>query len=56
MNVGKSTVIEAVQDVVEGLYDLRNDYIKFPEKAAETATIVQNFEELSALVRISTSN
>ena len=49
MNVGKSTVIEAVQDVVEGLYELRNEYIKFPETGAETASIVQTFEELSAL-------
>jgi len=29
-NVGKSTVIEAVQDVVEALCDLKNEYIKFP--------------------------
>ena len=31
MNVGKPTVIEAVQEVVESLFDLRNEYIKFPE-------------------------
>ena len=30
-NVGKSTVIEAVQDVVGALYELRDDHIKFPE-------------------------
>ena len=37
MNVGKSTlVIEAVQDVVESLFDLRNEYIKFPETEQET--------------------
>ena len=30
-NVGKVTVIEAVQDVVEALYEIRNEYIKFPE-------------------------
>jgi len=35
-NVGKAIVIEAVQDVVEGLYELRNEVIKFPETAAET--------------------
>ena len=29
MNVGKSTVIEAVQGVVESLFDLRNEFIKF---------------------------
>ena len=28
-NIGKSTVIEAVQDVVNVLYDQRNQYIKF---------------------------
>ena len=42
MNIGKFTVIEVVQDVVEGLYDLRNEYIKFPETGAETASIVPN--------------
>ena len=52
MNVGKSTVIEAVQDVVEGLYGLRNEHIKFPETAAETASTVQTFEELSSLPNI----
>ena len=49
MNVGKSTVVEAVQDVVEGLYDLWNEYIKFPETGAETASTVETFEELSSL-------
>ena len=34
-NVGKSTVIEAVQDVVEALCDLRNEYIKFPSTKRE---------------------
>ena len=34
-NVGKSTVIEAVQDVVNILYDQRNHYIKFPTTIAE---------------------
>ena len=29
MNVGKPTVIEAVQEVVESLFDLRNEYINF---------------------------
>ena len=40
MNVKKSTVIEAVQDVVESLFNLRNDYIKFPETEQETAAII----------------
>lgn len=52
MNVGKSTDFEAVQDVVEGLYDLRNEYIKFPETGAETASTVETFEELSSLPNI----
>ena len=30
-NVGKSVVIEAAQDVVGSLYELWDDYIKFPE-------------------------
>ena len=30
-NVGKLTVIEAIQDVVNGLYELRDEYIKFPD-------------------------
>ena len=34
-NVGKATAIEAVQDVVEALYKIRNDYIKFSETEAE---------------------
>ena len=34
--VGKSTVIEAVQDVTEALLELRNEYIKFPVSQAET--------------------
>lgn len=47
-NVGKATVIEAVQDVVEGLYELRNAVIKFPETAAAIAT----FREHSDLPNI----
>lgn len=34
-NVGKTTVIEAVQDVVEALCDLKNDWIKFPSTNRE---------------------
>ena len=30
LNVGRTTAIEAVQDVVNQLYELRNHYIKFP--------------------------
>ena len=41
--LAKGIVIEAVQDVVEALYDheLRNKYIKFPESGAETCAGVE---------------
>ena len=51
MNVGKS-VIEAVQDVVESLFDLRNEYIKFPETEQEKAALIRTFEEYSDLPNI----
>ena len=35
MNVGVSTVFEAFEDVVNALFDLRNNYIKFPMTVAE---------------------
>jgi len=41
MNVGKSTVVEAVQDVVNALFDERNQYIRFPRTAAESAASIQ---------------
>ena len=48
-----STVIEAVQDVVESLFDLRNKYIKFPETEQETAArLIRTFEEYSDLPNI----
>ena len=46
-NDGKAKVIEVVQDVVEALYELRNDYIKFPETEAETRVATETFDELS---------
>ena len=52
MNVKKSTVIEAVQDVAESLFNLRNEYIKFPETEQETAAIIRTFEEYSDLPNI----
>ena len=45
MNVGKPTVIEAVQDVVKSLFDLRNEFIKFPETEQGTAALIRTFEE-----------
>ena len=47
-NGDRSTVMEAVQDVVRALYELQDDHIKFPETLAERNTSIQSFEELSA--------
>lgn len=43
-NVGKSTIIEAVQDVVNVLYDRQNQYIKFPATIAETTECIATFQ------------
>ena len=43
-NVGKSTVIKAVQDVVNILFDQRNQYIKFPTTIAETTECIETFQ------------
>ena len=51
-NVDRSTVIEAVQDVVRALYELQDDHNKLPETRAELNTSIQSFEELSALPNI----
>ena len=51
-NLGKATAIEAVQDVVEALYEIRNVYIKFPETEAETVAATETFAELSELPNI----
>lgn len=48
-NVGKSTVVEAVQDVVEALYELRDSYIKFPSTEEEISSTVDTFKKLSSL-------
>ena len=42
--IGESTAIEAVQDVVEALYDIRNDHIKFPETQAEIEASIATFK------------
>ena len=36
LNVGRTTAIEACQDVVEACYELRNECMKFPTTVAET--------------------
>ena len=51
-NVGKSTVIEAVQDVVKGLYELRDEYIKFPETIAEVSSSIATFGDLTNLPNV----
>ena len=49
-------MIEAVQDVVESLFDLRNEYIKLPETEQETAArLIRTFEEHSDLPNIAGS-
>ena len=51
-NVGKSTVIEAVQDVANGLYELRDKYTKFPETLAEVHTSIATFADLTNLPNV----
>lgn len=51
-NVGKSTVIEAVQDVVEALCDLRHEYIRFPVTNEELIATRVTFEELTDLPNV----
>lgn len=51
-NVGKSTVIEAVQDVVGALFELKDEYIHFPETVAETTACIGTFRDLSRLPNI----
>lgn len=51
-NVGKSTVIEAVQDVVAALFELKDEYIHFPQTVEETTASIETFEDLSRLPNI----
>lgn len=44
-NVGKSTVIGVVQDVVNALFDASDQFIKFPTTPAETASSMETFRE-----------
>ena len=48
-NVGKTTVIEAVQDVADALCGLKNQYIKFPSTNIDVLTTRQTFEGLTDL-------
>ncbi|XP_022797524.1 protein ALP1-like [Stylophora pistillata] len=51
-NVGKSTVIEAVQDLVAALFELKDEYIHFLQTVAETTASIGTFEDLSRLPNI----
>nr|XP_058957133.1 uncharacterized protein LOC131784349 [Pocillopora verrucosa] len=55
-NVGKSTVIEAVQDVVAALFELKDECIHFPQTVAETTASIGKFEDLSRLPNILSRN
>ena len=48
----RSTVLESVEDVVEALCDLKNEYIKFPETIAETQAAIDTFTTKSNLPNI----
>ena len=52
LNFGTTSVIDACQDVVEALYDLRNEYIKFPATVAETMRCLDTFQDNSRLPNI----
>ena len=51
-NVERSTVLEAMQDVLEVLSNFRNDYIKFPTTQAETRHCIETFQDVSDLPNI----
>ena len=48
-NVGKTTVIEAVEDVVDALCDIKHKYIKSPSTNREILATRQTFENLTNL-------
>ena len=52
LNVGRTTATEACQDVVEALYEMRNEYIKFPTTVAETMRCIETFTDKSRLPNI----
>ena len=51
-NVGKTTVIEVVQDVVDALCDLKNEYIRFPSTNIDVVSTRQTFEVLTDLPNV----
>ena len=38
--------------MVNGLYELRNEWIKFPQTPVETAAVIETFEEYSELPNV----
>ena len=52
LNIGRSTVLECVQDVVEALVDLKDEYIKFPVTHAETQAAIDTFARKSDLPNV----
>lgn len=48
-NVGRSTVLEAVEDVVDILLELKDLYIKFPETEEQVIAARESFQLWSAL-------
>ena len=51
-NVGRSTVLETVQDIVEALFNLKNLYIKFPITKVKTRVCIETFQDVSDLPNI----
>ena len=52
LKVGRTTAIEPFQDFVEALYELRNEYIKFPTTVAQTMRCIETFTDKSRLPNI----
>lgn len=48
-SLGRSNVLEAVQEVVEALFNLRNVYINFPITEAGTRVWLETFQNVSDL-------
>ena len=52
VNVGRLTVLEAVQDVVDALCNLRNVYTKLPITEVETRFCIKTFQDVHVLPNI----
>jgi len=51
-NVGTTTVIKAIEDIVTGLVSIKNDYVKFPETDAQVVETRETFEVPSHLPNV----